>query len=46
MEENEKIRNAIKEVSKGDCIIMGGLYPWAYTVDISKKYRERGSRVF
>ena len=24
MEENEKIHNAIKEVSKRDCIIMGG----------------------
>ena len=46
MEENEKIHNAIKEVSKRDCIIMGDFKPWAYTVDNSTEYRERGSRVF
>ena len=43
MEENEKIHNAIKEVSKRDCIIMGD---FNHTVDISTEYRERGSRVF
>ena len=43
MEENEKMHNAIKEVSKRDCIIMGdfnhGHIEWT-------EYRERGSRVF
>ena len=43
MEENEKIHNAIIEVSKPDCIIMGD---FNHTVDISTEYRERGSRVF
>ena len=43
IEENEKIHNAIKEVSKRDCIIMGD---FNHTVDISTEYRERGSRVF
>ena len=27
---NEKIHNAISEVSKGDCIIMGDFKPWKY----------------
>ena len=43
MEDNEKMHNAIKEVSKRDCIIMGD---FNHTVDISTEYRERGSRVF
>ena len=38
-EDNEKIHTAIKEVSKRDCIIMGGFYPWTYTVEISSEYR-------
>ena len=47
MEENEKIHNAIKEVSKRDCIIMGDFnHVDIHTVDISTEYRERGSRVF
>ena len=41
IEENEKIHNAIKEVSKRACIIMGD---FNHTVDISTEYRERGSR--
>ncbi|KAK2161731.1 hypothetical protein NP493_1563g00020 [Ridgeia piscesae] len=45
MEENEKIHNAIKEVSKRDCIIMGILIMGIYSGHL---YRvpERGSRVF
>ena len=40
-DENEKIQNAIKEVSKRDCIIMGGFNQRiAYTVEISTEYWE------
>ena len=46
MEENEKIHNAIKEVSKRDCIIMGDFNHGHIQWDISTEYRERGSRSF
>ena len=45
MEENEKIHNAIKEVSKRECIIMGILTMGIYSGHLYR-VRERGSRVF
>ena len=38
-EDSTEIQNAIKEVSKGESIIMGHFLPWAHTLEISKEYR-------
>ena len=39
-EDNTKIQNAIKEVSKGVCIIMGDFNHGHNTMEISIEYRE------